>query len=154
DRYRLVYRNMVSITGERTLISAIIPPGVAHINGLRSLIFKDNRVLMTFSGVTFSIVADFFIKASGKDNIYSLAEQLPLPTDPELSRMIIARALRLNCLTVYYKDLWEELYDPAFNKDGFVKSDPRLKPWSHLTREWNREVALRTDYERRQALVE
>src|SRR5690606_24909058 len=97
---------------------------------------------------------DFFIKASGKDNLYSLVEQLRLPDDPEISRMIIARALRLNCLTIYYKELWEELYDPAFNEDGFVKSDPRLKPWSHLTREWNREVALRTDYERRHALVE
>lgn len=81
-------------------------------------------------------------------------EKLPLPTDPELNRKIIARALRLNCLTVYYKDLWEELYEPVFKEDGFVKSDPRLKTWSHLTPEWSREVALRTDYERRQALVE
>lgn len=154
DRYRLVHRNMAGPTSERTLISAIIPPGVAHINGLRSLFFTDYRALAIFSGVTFLIVADFFIKASGKDNLYSLVEQLRLPTAPEISRMIIARALRLNCLTIYYKELWEELYDPAFNRDGFVKSDPRLKPWDHLTREWNREVALRTDYERRQALVE
>lgn len=154
DRYRLAHRKMASITGERTLISAIIPPKVAHINGIIGIGISDIKALVLYSGVTFSIIADAFIKITGRANIRSEMEKLPLPTDPELNCKIIARALRLNCLTVYYKDLWEELYEPVFKEDGFVKSDPRLKTWSHLTPEWSREVALRTDYERRQALVE
>ena len=65
-----------------------------------------------------------------------------------------ARTLRLNCLTTHYADLWQELYDPAFNQDGWSKQDPRLKPWTALTPHWQRDVALRTPFERRQALVE
>ncbi|MDI3257658.1 MAG: hypothetical protein QJR01_08035, partial [Kyrpidia sp.] len=154
--YRLVHRRMASISGERTLISAIIPPGVAHVHTIRGLAMDNLRTLALFAGITFSIVADAFIKITGRGDIYSELEQLPLPADPELSRMIIARVLRLNCLTVYYKDLWETLYDPLFAADGFVKHDPhgRLSSWRHLAPVWNRDVALRTEYERRQALVE
>ena len=65
-----------------------------------------------------------------------------------------ARTLRLNCLTTHYADLWEELYDPAFNQDGWAKADARLASWADLTPHWQRDVALRTPFERRQALVE
>lgn len=156
EMYRLVHRNMVNPGNERTLISAIVPPGVGHVNTIRGIAMDDTRTLALFAGVTFSIVADAFIKTTGRGHVYSELEKLPLPTEPVLSRRIIARALRLNCLTVYYKDLWEQLYDPAFAEDGFVKDDPygRLKPWAHLGPKWTRDVALRTEYERRQALVE
>ncbi|MEA3335482.1 MAG: hypothetical protein U9R25_06190, partial [Chloroflexota bacterium] len=53
-----------------------------------------------------------------------------------------------------YTDLWEELYEPAFNQDDWTVSDPRLAPWKDLTPGWQRHVALRTPFERRQALVE
>ncbi|RIV29241.1 hypothetical protein D2Q93_01340 [Alicyclobacillaceae bacterium I2511] len=152
--YRLAHRNMVGPTSERTLISAILPPGVAHVHTVRAIVMNDLYAMTVFAGVTFSVVADFFIKTTGRSHIYSELEQLPLPTDPRLCDPMVARALRLNCLTVHYQDLWEALYDPAFTGDGFVKSDPRLPSWSDLTSVWNRDVALRTDYERRQALVE
>ena len=64
------------------------------------------------------------------------------------------RVLRLNCLTTHYADLWQELYDPAFNQDGWSRVDGRLRPWTDLTPHWQRDVALRTPFERRQALVE
>ncbi|MFC7443154.1 Eco57I restriction-modification methylase domain-containing protein [Laceyella putida] len=154
DFYRLVYRKMASLTGERTFIPAIIAPNVAHVDGLVSVVIDDLKQLVLYSGITFSIVSDFFIRITGRANIHKEIEKIPLPNILELNKFIIARALRLNCLTIYYKDLWEQLYDSSFNQDGFVKQDPRLKSWSHLTPTWNREVALRTDYERRQALVE
>ncbi len=34
DRYRIAWRKMAANTGERTLITALIPPGTAHIDGL------------------------------------------------------------------------------------------------------------------------
>ena len=37
DYYRVAWRYMAANTGERTLISAMIPPGAAHINGLYAL---------------------------------------------------------------------------------------------------------------------
>ena len=47
-------------------------------------------------------------------------------------------------------------YIDAFRADHWAKSDPRLSPdfFVGLTLEWHRGVALRTDYARRQALVE
>ncbi len=39
--YRLIARKMLNITGERTLICGIVPPGTAHTNGLIGFEFAD-----------------------------------------------------------------------------------------------------------------
>ena len=66
------------------------------------------------------------------------------------------RALMLNCLTTHYADLWEECWQGAFRQDRWAKDDPRLDNarFRQLGPKWHRDSALRTDYERRQALVE
>jgi hypothetical protein len=153
--YRQCYRAMLSITGERSLIGCIMPPEVGHTNAVQSFVYNDSNLLVKFSGLTASIVYDFFIKSTGKQNLHELTLLLPLPSTVQaLDDAVIARTLRLNCLTVHYADLWQELYDPAFNGDGWAKDDPRLRPWSTLTAAWQRDIALRTPFERRQALVE
>lgn len=72
------------------------------------------------------------------------------------SSKLILRALFLNCLTSYYSDLWHNCFDESFNYDGWSKQDPRLRPthFTTLTPTWTWDTPLRTDYERRQALVE
>jgi len=64
--------------------------------------------------------------------------------------------LLLNCLTTHYADLWSECWDEAFRTDRWAKDDPRLTKdhFTGLTPTWHRDCALRTDYARRQALVE
>ena len=78
------------------------------------------------------------------------------------------RALCLSCLTTHYADLWEEICDTplsddpsrrhidAFNGDTWTSADARLAGtfFADLTSTWSRNVALRTDFARRQALVE
>ncbi|MBI4700697.1 MAG: hypothetical protein HY744_05960 [Deltaproteobacteria bacterium] len=61
-----------------------------------------------------------------------------------------------NCLTVHYADLWQESFDKAFSDDAWAKQDPRLDPRHHarLNASWSRNSAVRTDYARRQLLVE
>src|SRR5690606_21746891 len=51
---------------------------------------------------------------------------------------------------------WKELYQTEMNNERWSKSDPRLRPerFTSLTPEWTWDTPLRTDYERRQALVE
>lgn len=51
---------------------------------------------------------------------------------------------------------WLKLWDASFTTDAWSKSDPRLRPtrFTTLTPEWTWDTPLRTDYERRQALVE
>ena len=62
----------------------------------------------------------------------------------------------LTCLTQKYKDLWSHEYIASFCQISWSKLDPRLLPekFTSLTSEWTWDTPLRTDYERRQALVE
>jgi hypothetical protein len=66
------------------------------------------------------------------------------------------RTLALNCLTTHYADLWSECWEESFRTQRWAKQDPRLpnKFFTQLTPTWQRDCALRTDYARRQALVE
>ena len=62
----------------------------------------------------------------------------------------------LNCLTVYYCELWINTLPKDSTKDSWTKRDSRLNNanFTNLTLQWQRNCSLRTDYERRQAPVE
>ncbi|MCC6130181.1 MAG: hypothetical protein IT186_09665 [Acidobacteria bacterium] len=153
EEYRLAFRGMLSQAGERTLISSVLPPQVGHIHGLQSTAFRDSTTLLMAAGITASLVADFFIKSTGRSNLHYIWYQFPLlPLSPAL----ILRTLLLNCLTTHYADLWAASFTPDFLTDRWTKDDPRLSPtrFTSLTRDWTWETPLRSDYERRQTLVE
>ena len=155
ESYRHIHRRMLSQTGERTLISAIAPPEVTYLNFVFSINFESNTQLVEFSGLCSSIVYDFYIKTTGKGDLQeNLAKLLPLPELHKLSSLIIARTLRLNCLTRYYADLWKDLYKHEFIYDNWTRLDTRLNSWGMLSSHWQRDIAFRTPFERRQALVE
>ena len=153
--YRHVNRTMVAPTGERTLVPAILPPGCNHIDLCFTITFAKTDDLLLFSGLSSSVVVDFYVKSSGKNHVRNdVASILPLQAKAPIQAMIAARTLRLNCLTTHYADLWQECWNPAFAQDSFTKPDSRLGSWSHLTPEWHRHCAVRTPFERRQCLVE
>ena len=62
----------------------------------------------------------------------------------------------LNCLTDHYSRLWETVWEASYSKETWSKKDTRLnnEVFQKLTREWNTNVPFRTDFMRRQALVE
>ena len=62
----------------------------------------------------------------------------------------------MTCLTTQYSGLWDECWHEEFILEKWGKSDLRLRNshFSNITPTWQRNCALRTDYERRQALVE
>ncbi|MBK7058162.1 MAG: hypothetical protein IPH52_24545 [Leptospiraceae bacterium] len=103
---------------------------------------------------------DFFIKIKGKVNVQSSdLKSLPF-LKGKYVEPIVHRALRLNCLTVYYADLWKEVATKAILKDCWTSDDIRLvhefeDPWKKLNpAEWTWRTPLRSDFARRQALVE
>lgn len=151
--YRQVFRNMLSQSGERTLIGAIIPRGTAHINGAQSTAFKQTIHLLYQAMFSASILSDFFIKTTGRSNLHFMWEQFPLVS---LRPFAALRILILNCLTSHYADLWHDCWQPSFKQDSWASDDPRLQKefFVLLTPEWQRHCALRSDYARRQALVE
>ena len=156
DKYRLAFRKMLNIEGERTLISAIIPPMVAHINGIYSVYIEDLEKMIYFSALTSSIVYDFFIKITGKGNIYdNLANTLPIPKSKYVTSLVI-RALKLNSISEYYKEMWEETWKEESRKETWGKVDARLKNQTFINckKKWDKSFAFRNHYERRQAMIE
>lgn len=152
--YRLVSRKMLSQAGERTLIAAIHPPQTGHVDGCFSLTFERSHDLSLFSGLFAALPFDFFIKTTGKSNFRDeLASLFPVVT---AQSSLHTRTLTLNCLSTHYTDLWSECWDEAFRQQRWAKQDPRLPNefFTNLTPTWQRDCALRSDYTRRQALVE
>ena len=155
EYYKVGFRKMLSQSGERTLTGAILPTNTAHVNGVTSIIFKENSILVEFTGLSTSVVYDFFIKTIGKSNLYEeTLRSFPLGVNKSFGDKIIGLTLQLNCLNKYYADLWRDQYQDIFTQDQWSKSDPRLKPFSTLTKEWTWDTPLRNYYERRWALVE
>ena len=151
--YRLGTRLMLNQPGERTLLPGIIPPGTGHIDGCFSLTFRNVSWLVRMSAGCASLPFDFLIKTTGKTHFRNdLAGLLPALEAVDCT----PRILLLNCVTSNYAGLWRECFCSDFTSDRWTKSDHRLPNarFSSLTPDWIWSTPLRTDYERRQALVE
>ncbi|ELR98520.1 N-6 DNA methylase [Gloeocapsa sp. PCC 73106] len=159
EYYRLFFRKMIDTIQERTLIGSIIPKHSAHIDAVRSYCFPERlqSYFLIFSALTSSIVYDFLIKTTGKSNLSQTLDDFPFIYGTKYDQFLITRILALTCLTTDYAELWETAYNPAYKLDNWTKpQDKRLNQefFSNLTPHWQRHNALRSDYERRQALVE
>lgn len=153
--YNLCMRKMLNQSGERTLIAAIIPPQTEHIHGLFSLTF--NTGLVSFATNTASLPFDFFLKSTGKVNInFSAASGYPILGEKGYQEHAIVRYLLLTCLTKYYSTLWQNEFKQSFPENEWSKNDSRLKSekFATLTAQWSTNIPMRTDFERRQTLVE
>ncbi len=154
--YRIAMRNMFNQGGERTLMSAIIPPKVGHVHAVYELGFKNDVDTALMSGLMESIPYDFYIKATGKGSGgIGVLGDLPIIRSIYSIRIILTTLL-LNSLNEYYAPLWKKCWNVVWPFTTWSKSDPRLSParFTSLTSEWTWDTPLRTDYERRQALVE
>jgi hypothetical protein len=151
--YRVAHRRMLSQSGERTLVSCVMPKATGCINTVYTISFKSPIQTANWCGFTQSLPIDFLIKSTGKSDFRSdLASSMPFISHSSL----LTRALALNCLTTHYADLWTECWDESFRDEQWLGDDPRLDAdfWRNLTPEWQRNCALRTDFSRRWALVE
>lgn len=152
---RLIMRKMLGLAGERTLMCAILPEQAEHIHGCFGIAMQSGLVSMAAS--CFSLPFDFFVRATGKANVnFSAISGFPVLEKSPHQPAAILRALLLNCVTIYYSGLWNSSYKESYNEDCWSKTDPRLRKtrFTNLTPIWTWETPLRTDYERRQALVE
>jgi hypothetical protein len=154
--YRLVFRSMVDCAAVRTLSGAIVHLNVSHTHGVRSYAFKNNELLLLESAYTSSLPFDFILKLTGKSNLGNTLDDFPILIGEAVDDSLKLRILCLSCLTTYYSKLWQSCYQKTYNQDHWAKFDPRLPNsfFQQLTPDWHRNCALRTDYNRRQALVE
>lgn len=151
--FRFANRRMFGPTAERSFIGGIFPRGITHIHPVLSTTFKSYDDLVDFSAGSCSLPLDWFLRSTGKTDLYeSTLRSFPIFRDGFLR----LRALTLNCLTVHYADLWRDVWQDVFRSDAWTSTDPRLSAdfFFKLTPDWQRHCALRSDYVRRQALVE
>lgn len=155
DYFRVIHRGRLSQPRERTLVSAIIPPGATHIHSVISVAFKSYDRLIEYAGVTSSIIYDFFIKAISKSGLYNqIIKNFPLGISEEYFSQIAIRVLFLNCLTTDYKELWEYYFGAHQSKLIWSNHDDRLISYDKISNNWVYELPLRTFFQRRLALVE
>lgn len=155
EYWRVFWRRRVDAGTERTLEAALFPPGPAHVHTVHSLAASSKRETVLICGIWASIPFDYLVKVSGKSDVQDeLIDRFPAPFTHSAASSLVLRALRLNCLTSDYAPLWEELYDDRFGEDSWTAP---FNDWPRLgvaTREWTMETPLRSEFERRAALVE
>ncbi|WP_169945297.1 Eco57I restriction-modification methylase domain-containing protein [Microbispora sp. H11081] len=158
--YRLAWRVLIDTKStERSLFAALIPPGPAHVDAVGTLALGDNKNTALAVGFWAALPLDYLLRITGRSHLRN-AEANAMPaadSDHPLAPALLLRTLRLNCLTNAYAPLWAELYDPVWNGEQWAADWPRLKPLGDpaaVTPEWAYATPLRTERERRAALVE
>ena len=155
SNYKMAFKKMLDVTHERTLKGAIIPPKSSHMNSLISVSFNNNAELIEFAGLSSSVLLDFFLKTVGCKNLTnSVLLGLPFGIDDKYRKALNIRVLRLNCVNNWYKDLWEDMFTEEYCAEEWSQNDSRLSRFDSLEKTFNENVALRSDFERRMALVE
>lgn len=155
DYYKVGFRKMINLAGERSLICAILPSKTTHVNGVISTTFRSKYDTVDMAGLCASIPMDAYMKIMASQNLTSVRIQgFPLGVDTKYNNALRVRTLVLNCLTQYYSELWSEVWNNAFKQEEWSKRDVRLHPFSSLSDQWCHSTPLRNYYERRQALVE
>lgn len=164
EYYRILNREMLSQSGERTFIPCIIPKYCAHISTSVCQAFKFEDNLLSFYSLSLSVPFDFFVKSTGVGHANStLIKQLPMLEISSIKTALYVRGLGLSALTNHYNDLWKSNWRVDFRQQKWSISKDSNHSGFHvlpnnffanLTPEWQRNCALRTDYTRRQALLE
>lgn len=159
DCYRIAWRNMAANANERTLIAAMIPPGAAHVHTVYSLNNPTGspRTLSVISALLSSLIHDFGVRSAPKSNIpLSSLERLPRTDHFRIDELLALRALRLQCVTDAYTDLWRECIDTAMQSDSWAGGfdHDRRRPLGDVGLDWTNDSPLRIAADRRQALVE
>ena len=156
DYFRCISREMLSQSGERTLISTVVPPGVGHINTVLGIAFRDPKQLLDYFSLTLSVVIDFRVKSTGMGHANTtLLNQLPILTNTSFRPRLHLRALVLTCVTSDYKAFWKKCWSEQYSKDAMAANDSdSVSFFSKLEEEWSVDSAIRSDLMRRQALIE
>ncbi|WP_308368038.1 MULTISPECIES: Eco57I restriction-modification methylase domain-containing protein [unclassified Microbulbifer] len=165
EYYRFISREMLSQSGERTLAGTLIPKGPGNIHTCIQQVFARNEDLIEFFITAISLPVDFQVKSTGAGHANkSVIAKFPIiEFADEIKVRAVVRALSLVSVINHYADLWQSNYQPKFRQQRWSIPTDSDHPgaqalpqrfFSELTQDWQRDCALRSDYARRQALLE
>jgi hypothetical protein len=156
SRWRAAWRRMTVTNTERSFFCSLLFPGPTHVHAVHTLAMANNRKTATIAGLWASLPMDNLVKVSGKADVQvDLVRQFPAPLSHPLTLPLLLRTLRLNCLTRDYAPIWEELFDETWLADRWTAETSKATvALEVIAPEWDMKTPLRTDYDRRMALVE
>ena len=149
---------MLNESAERTLVCCLLPPGACHIHGCFSVAFRDTEQTLLTVSTGASLICDFLVRLIGKANFLEDTFKR-LPIMPRFRQPLVARGLRLNCLTKEYSTVWGQVAPAVIVGEEWTAQDDRLDTehelaWSAVSETWEHRTPLRTDFARRQAMLE
>ncbi|MGW5430535.1 class I SAM-dependent DNA methyltransferase [Streptomyces sp. NPDC004059] len=157
--FRLAWREMVPPANERSLFGALFPPGPTHIHAVRSMAFADEALTVLSAGFWAALPLDYLMRITGRGHLdVAETKKMPAPTpNHPLASPLLLRTLRLNALTDAYAPLWKRLFNPTWPayEDWANPNWPSIGPLAtHLKSSWESNTPLRSEHERRAALIE
>ena len=138
------------------------------MNGVRTYVFRHTKNLLSIYASHISVPYDFILKTTGKQNLHTTVDDFPFIPSLGNHQPVISRVLALSSLTRDYSTLWESNWTDQFRDlEWTIQANTEVNGLPHpgrnalphdffanLTPEWQRDNALRSDYARRQALLE
>lgn len=134
---RVGFCNIASPTNERTLVSALIPPGVVCGNKVPTITFDDGYEWFAsfWVGVANSFVMDYLArKKVSLTMTNTIVDSLPFPrvtADDPRARMVVPLVARLCCVGVEMQTYWNTLVDQGWvealdtEREGLVDDHQR-----------------------------
>jgi len=128
DDYKLVFRAIASPTNERSLISSILPKGVACNHNVsivltHGLSKSPYFTMLYYVSLSNSFLLDYLIRIQGATYLkFGSISKLPLPTPKNeniLREFVVPRALRLLCLNEDFNDLWDRVFKEDWSSPNF-----------------------------------
>ncbi|GAA2143633.1 hypothetical protein [Glycomyces algeriensis] len=157
DFWRMAWREMIQVTNERSLYVSLIPPGPAHVDAVHTGRLPDDLATVAQVGFCSSLLLDYYVRVTGTSHLKAgSARNFPsVPPSHPLASALQLRTLRLNCLTESYAPVWEEYCNvEEISMEDWAFPWPGVAPLNSVGPQWGYETPLRTDFERRAALIE
>ncbi len=157
EYFRLSWRRMIPFDTERSLFSALLPPGPTHVSTAITLSLAENRHTALCAGFWTALPLDYLLRVVGRSDLQGAeAPKMPAPDFIHpLAEPLLLRTLRLNCLTGAYASFWSDIFDSSWSESEiWAVGWSRLSPLGEVGPEWNWATPLRAERERRCALVE
>lgn len=121
DRYRLGFCDVASPTNERTLVAALLPPGVVSGHKVPTILLDDGSPAdyLLWLAVANSLVMDYLVRRKVSLSMsYTILDSLPFPRlagRDEATREVVQAAARLTCVSPDMYAFWDLLAS-----DGWV----------------------------------
>ncbi|MGW0650890.1 hypothetical protein ACWD4T_19115 [Streptomyces umbrinus] len=159
EYFRLAWRVMIdSKNTERSLFSALIPPGPAHVDAVNSMILADNRTTSLNAGFWAALPLDYVLRITGRSHLRaSEVHKMPAPSSEHpLAAPLLLRTLRLNCVTEEFSSLWREIFHSDWSNDeAWAVEWPGVRHLgADICATWGESTPLRSECGRRAAMVE